>query len=329
MRNVVALLLVVGGFATGCAGGSQPDCSSASASPELVGTGVGSGDDWMLDHGTDFYWARFAVPQSPGDPPTYQLMSVTSAGTSMVASGDRRMALLQFTDALYWLEYQEGGLLKHRIRRLGPAGAETVIEGPQELSSYAVSRDYAYFRDVRPNDQTFQSRINRQPLAGGPQEVLDEHLTGTQGYAADDQSGFAQTASYPGDLLRISPTREITALLSGVYASVQVLRVDDAWLYYVEEMQSKFTKDTLVRRVPKTGGAVETLATNDTISRLALDATHVYFWSTEAINRVDKTSGKVSCVARTSAGPGAFTVGDTHLYWSDGQSIWRVPKPAP
>jgi hypothetical protein len=298
------------------------------AAPELVGSGVGSGHDWMLAHGTDFYWARFTRPPGTNGPLTYQLMAMTPAGTSMVEAGDMPMGLLKFTDALYWLGYQQGGLLQHAIRRLGPAGAETVVEGPQGLSTYAVSRDYVYFRDVRPNDQTFQLRINRQPLAGGAQEILDEHLSATDGYAADDQSLFFRT-SFPGDLMRISATREITTLVSGVYSAAQLLRVDDTWLYYVEESRARDFPGSFVRRIPKAGGAVETLAMNDTIGGLEVDATHVYFWSTNGIQRVDKTSRHVACVARTPPTSGAdFTVGDTHVYWSDGESIWRAPKPA-
>src|SRR5204863_8099149 len=92
------------------------------------------------------------------------------------------------------------------------------------------------FHDYRPNDQAFPSRINRQALAGGSPEILDERLPYTTSYAADDQSLFVQTTGFPGDILRISPaTREIATLRSAVYLTVHPLRVDDAWLYWSEE----------------------------------------------------------------------------------------------
>ena len=122
---------------------SLPDCPAAGPEkPELVATGHGSGQDWMVANGDDFYRAR-AGRMEQIDAPTYELIAVTAAGTSTVAMTDRRMSLLQFTDTLFWLEYElQGGFHQHRIRRLGAAGAETVVEGPQELTSYAVSRDH-------------------------------------------------------------------------------------------------------------------------------------------------------------------------------------------
>ena len=150
----------------------------------------------------------------------------------------------------------------------------------------------------------------------------------TGSYAADDQSLFVRTMTFPGDLLKDSAaTREITTLATSVYASVHPLRVDDAWLYWSEE--SRGQPGSPVRRIAKGGGAPQTLATTTVITALELDDTHVYFWSRNAINRVDKNSGEVTCVTVTAAAPvelTELTVGNTYVYWSDGQSIWRVPK---
>ena len=298
--------------------------------PELVATGGGNGYDWMLAHGDDFYFGRWTPAQAPQVWSTYDLIAVTAAGTSTVATGDRRMSLFQFTDTLYWLEYEnEGGFHRHRIRRLTAAGPETVVEGPEELTSYAVSRDYVYFHDRRPDptQQTFQSRINRQALAGGAPEILDQQLGYTGGYAADAEDLYATSmGASSGDLIQVSPSAGgVTTLLASVQTTQHPLRVDGTWVSWSEEPADE--PGSLIRRIPKLGGEPQTLAKTDVIVGLALDDTHVYFLSKNAIHRVDKTTGEVACVTKAPRDHGAeITVGAAHVYWWDGESIWRASK---
>jgi hypothetical protein len=89
------------------------------------------------------------------------------------------------------------------------------------------------------------------------------------------------------------------------------------------------------------GGGGSSLPTNPTqvlhteatfINRIAVDDTHVYFSTGDAIRRVSIDGGTVETVVDGLDAPGHVAVTDTHIYWSaDGTaspvwSLWRAPK---
>jgi hypothetical protein len=103
------------------------------------------------------------------------------------------------------------------------------------------------------------------------------------------------------------------------------LALDDTFVYFVNWNGGG------VFKVPKTGGAAQTLATGQKSVRVGLDDTHVY-WTNEigsAILRVPKALGAQQTVTNQANTPYGFAVGASSIYFAElraGGSVASVPK---
>lgn len=117
-------------------------------------------------------------------------------------------------------------------------------------------------------------------------------------------------------------------LLADIGSSLHGLALDDTHAYVIEGYHSGS-----VVRVPKAGGAVETLTQrNNTVASrsIRLTGSHVY-WSesvgnASSIRRVVKTGGIFETL-QSNAAVGLFAVDEQHLFYYVGQDgLWRMPS---
>ena len=106
----------------------------------------------------------------------------------------------------------------------------------------------------------------------------------------------------------------------------RALALDDTHVYFGDNLG--------IKRVPKAGGAVETLATTEWSEKLAVDDSFLYWTEDdplgeEAIRRIPQAGGSVQTIlsgANVDA-PGAIVVDDTYVYWTE-RSNSRVARVA-
>jgi len=87
--------------------------------------------------------------------------------------------------------------------------------------------------------------------------------------------------------------------------------------------------DDAIRRKPKLGGAIETLATGQGgVYDVALDDAFVYWvaWRDQVVRRRAKAGGAVETVATGQPGAVAIAVDATHVYWSVDGEVRRRAK---
>lgn len=113
--------------------------------------------------------------------------------------------------------------------------------------------------------------------------------TTTWGTGEHQQDGMIALSSVRGG--------DATVLWQGA-GTTTTIAVDDAYVYWADR------RSATLQRVPKTGGAVEVVASGSEALRttyqdsLAVDATSVYFLSTDSgtLSRVDKNGGAPSAI---------------------------------
>lgn len=82
-----------------------------------------------------------------------------------------------------------------------------------------------------------------------------------------------------------------------------------------------------IGRVPKAGGAAETIESGDWPKRIAVDADAVYFASDTRVGRVPKAGDAGAAVGLGGGGEvGDAAIDDAFLYWVQQDGVRRVPK---
>ena len=139
---------------------------------------------------------------------------------------------------------------------------------------------------------------------------------------------FCTTGSSEAWVRRVSlTTLAVTTLRRGCDFSPANVVADDAHVYYAD-----WASDT-IQRIPVGGGASSTVVSGSRLilhRSLALDSTHVYFGDNGGIKRVPKGGGTVDTLA-AGYDNALLAVDDTHVYWTErspggGGFIRRVSK---
>jgi hypothetical protein len=175
--------------------------------------------------------------------------------------------------------------------------------------------------------------VMRLPVGGGvpstvaPATGLRFHralvLDDTYVYFGDDV-GIKQVPKDGGTVVTLAPGYDSTKLA-----------VDDSYVYWTEWT---LVGDDAIRRVPKVGGAVQTIVSGGTLADpwgIAVDDSYVYWTEQDSgkARRVAKTGGTILDLVPTQTDyeAGSIAVNDTHVYWTDTTSaedgrLRRVPK---
>lgn len=212
-----------------------------------------------------------------------------------------------------------------RVSRIGgPAVAVVSATRPIHL---ALDESHVYFASLVP--ATAGGAVQRVSKLGGEPQVLAPGQTGVDQLAVDREAVYFRSnsgiwrvgkAGGPADcLLPAAPGKNVDHLVA-----------DDTHLYFFWETtgNGKYR----VARLPKRGGAPEAIGpiANPT-ARLALSDTHVYFFraadlTDDALAKVAKVGGEPSLVDGSGYSTGHLTVAMGDVYFTDVNSLYRVPK---
>ncbi len=161
----------------------------------------------------------------------------------------------------------------------------------------AAARDAGHLLQPQPASATL--------LAHGQNVPRDLQTDGThlywlnEGRRAEGKSGLFKMPKDGGDVVELASGRGIFALAFDA----------DSVYFLVPENLS-------VHKVPKSGGAATTLATEqEGLSAIAVDESHVYWAGAEGVFRVAKSGGRVETVAQNLSVPNGLFVDGQHAYW--------------
>jgi len=230
-------------------------------------------------------------------------------------------------------------------RSLAPSGG-----GPRGL---AVRGAWVFF------GATKSASIARVPLAGGVSETIATDQIDVEGLAADDDSVFftvgvgeVRRVGHEGGAVttiatRIERPEAIVLDASSAYVvsregasrglwrvekdgsgatkifagNVRGLAIDATHVYFGNE------KAAMLLRVPKSGGAPSTLATEVVPTSLSVDAHDVYFATTaSAVVRVPKYGGPIESLAVNEDIKTAMFTDDHFVYWVAGSELHTTIK---
>lgn len=138
----------------------------------------------------------------------------------------------------------------------------------------------------------------------------------TAAIAVDDDSAFVTTCASRGSsgtVMRVPLDGGPSVTLASVAPGPFALAIDEEWVYYT-------IRDTgSVQRVRKTGGVVETVATEpddaNGADAIALDADHVYWTAVGGVFRAPKTGGAAERIAEDDRGAEALAVDGGEAFW--------------
>jgi hypothetical protein len=247
--------------------------SKCGGTPEQIATTANYPGRVVVD-ATRAYWSN----QSSSD--TGGVMSVPLAGgaaTILQASGNATGIALDAT-YVYWIDH---GAAVMRTPKVGGA-AVTLASGQVPWDTVAVNAS----RIVWTNQPAMGWSLTAMPVAGGPLITLASASTGSvvtyPGLAIDDTRAYwiAYGPGYGaiGAILSVPldpATGGAPVMLATAYPTS--IAVDAANVFWTD--YPNMTGAGAVKRIPKSGGAVSTLASGlaDAPSDIAIDATRVYW----------------------------------------------------
>ena len=243
---------------------------------------------------------------------------------TLAYSQDYPYELVQDSSHLYWTNYNPSA----DIMKAGKDGTgEAALASGQDRPSSIAVNDTHVFWIATTGDYT--RAIRSVAKTGGAVTTLLDHEGGLYLLAADSTQIYFGAKDKDGDRgvyrLAIDTTGAKPELLCTNDKVATTFAMDDTYLYFGE----MYGKGALVR-VPKTGGACQTLAADEEASSIALHGDHLYYADDEKVVRLKKDGGgtpeELGSAGSYSAG-GSLAVNGTHIYWTEyvGDKLWRMP----
>lgn len=208
------------------------------------------------------------------------------------------------------------------------------IGGPAVVVAEAVRPIYLALDDTHVYFSTFLTQapggaLLRVPKAGGPSEVLVDGQAGVDQVVVDGEAAYFRSNSGIWRVPKAGGKAECL-LTAAPSHNVDRLTGDSTHLYFFQEIGS--TGKYAIARLPKRGGSPETIAPQaNPTARLALSDTHVYYFRAASLNddalvKVAKASGSPELVDGAGYSTGYLTVAGGDVYFTDVNSLFRVPK---
>lgn len=248
-----------------------------------------------------------------------------------------------------------------RLAKVGSPTATPIVTIGHNPQSLAVDSASFYWPDYS------QQRVMKAPLGGGSPMVLSAnlgsspqwvHLDATNVYwPTDGVTSAIQTVSKSGgtamsmittgqpDAIEVdasnvywisvsSGTGAINRLNKATLSNQVIATMGSAWkALAIDDTHVYAASENTVVRVPKTGGTVETIATNQAnVQDLALGVTSVYwtnFVADGTVMRALKTGGGLGPVAINQPMAGWILVDGNTVYWSVSGKLVKVDVASP
>lgn len=225
---------------------------------------------------------------------------------------------------VYWTESSSGNI--GRVPKVG-GSAEILAAGEVKPFALAVDADAVYWATMMGN----VIRLGMQ--GGGAPQTLTDLAWNCSDLALDDDAVYWSDGINDGNLGRILKTGGAGPTLHPVDGIPGSFAIDSASIYVWVADPSTDSWPGQPRRVAKSGGAMSALAPfgKHGDGQLTVDATHVYWCSSDDGNLVKKVTKEGGVVVNLASGNDqcmAIAVDATHVYWIEGGAnrVLRTPK---
>lgn len=242
----------------------------------------------------------------------------SSTATPIVTIGYTPQSLAVDSASFYWPDYSQQRVMKAPLG----GGSPTVLSANLGSSPQYVHLDATNV--YWPTDGV-SSAIQTVSKSGGT--AMNMITTGQPDVIEVDASYvyWSSESSSPGTLSRLNKATLSNQVIATIGGALRALAIDDTHVYAASQ-------NTVVR-VPKTGGAVETIATNQAnVQDLALGTTSVYwtnFVADGTVMRALKTGGGLGPVAINQPMAGWILVDGNTVYWSVSGKFVKIDVSSP
>ena len=254
-----------------------------------------------------------ACPNSPSSEPTQRTLVTLASGQ------DYPYAITVDSENVYWSTFgtygsNDGTVMKVSVDGGAPVQLASHQGAPGSIGVDATSIYWstAALMKVSKGGGTpvvLANGISNDPIAVGPKGVYGfGSVNGQTSLVSVPLDGGTPTALVPSNVL--APSFESYGIVA-----------DASYVYW-----TNFMEPCPMMKVSLAGGNPQTLATVPGAGgAIALDATDVYFATSQGVYRVPLEGGDVATLAQGPNGPG-IAVDDNNVYFTDGDNILRISK---
>lgn len=224
---------------------------------------------------------------------------------------------------VYWTNSTQPSVM--RVLKTGGPPQVVLRQLPQSPRELALDGAYVYLATFRKDTPGF---ILRVPKTGGVAQTLISGRDAIHGLVMDDGALYFVGGQ---ELLKVGKEGgEVQTVLAKTdrVAAIRLL-ADGQSLFFFHEQET--IGRYALARLPKAGGPLTILAGRGTaLKQIAQSDTHVYFFDSAEhdllVVRVPKAGGAVETVDIGSNATGNITLHGGNLYFTDIDSVYRLPK---
>lgn len=252
-------------------------------------------------------------------------LDVTSAeaivldGEILTDQAGQPVALAADTASLYWID-----TASERLVRMPKTGGtiQALAAGAQAMSPWAIAVDasHVYWLD------TGEGAVRRTPRAGGATVTLATGQGDLMGIALDSSYVyFSGTNASGGRVRRMSKYGGVAQTIAT--ASYPTAIATDGFFVYIADAHA-LAGSNRVLRVPRGGGAVVTMSTDEDALGLAIDGSNIFwkrFWTGD-VRRGSKWMAGATTIAPNGGGWGDLDLDAGNVWWTTGPQLHRVAK---
>lgn len=216
-----------------------------------------------------------------------------------------------------------------RVPKTGGPPQIILRQLPQSPRELVLDGTYVYLATFRKDTPGF---IVRVPKTGGAAQILVSGRDAIHGLVPGDDDGDGALYFVAGqELLKVGRDGgEIQTVLPKTDRVAAIRLVADGQSLFFFHEQETIGRYALAR-LPKAGGPLTILARRGTaLKQLAQSDTHLYFFDSAEhdilLVRVPKSGGEVETVDIGSNATGSITLHGGNLYFTDIDSVYRLPK---
>lgn len=224
---------------------------------------------------------------------------------------------------VYWTNDGEPSVM--RVPKTGGTPQIVLRELPQSPRELVLDSTHVYLSTFRKDTPGF---IVRVPKTGGASQTLIAGRDAIHGLLVDDSALYFVAGH---EILKVyKEGSEVKTVLPRRDGIAAIRLIGDAQsLYFFHEQDGP--GHYVLARLPKSGGTVMAMSQRGTsVKQIAQSDTHLYFFDSAQqdvlVVKIAKTGGDVETVDIGSHATGSLIVHGGNLYFTDIDSVYRLPK---
>ncbi|MCK9423782.1 MAG: DUF5050 domain-containing protein [Bacteroidales bacterium] len=241
--------------------------------------------------------------------------------TTLASNLDSPWSVCTDGSFVYWVE---GNMSTGAVKKVSVNGGDvtTLASGLPEPRAIAVDASSVYW--IERNNGSNGS-LKKVPVNGGDVTTLVTGLRNAQNHMALDANNIYWgdgKAGGGGEIKKVSKNGgTVTSLVStGILNLKTAIAVDETFVYFYDDLNH-------IKTVPVNGGAVTTIGTG-TPEAYALYGSDIYWieYGSGTVKKMPKSGGTVTTLATGSNSPSNLAVDGTSVFWIEFNNPGRVMK---